>query len=130
MADLVHPEISGIMNGQLRPQPLYRTRRGHARHAIRGVTTSSLALVDALEGEEPTLGGKDGEGGGRHEKIFSVTIPAMGTIIPTDKLILANRAELERWDVYNKHPGSILFLSSKGAANSFLVRVAGRSDSR
>ena len=60
MANLVHPEISEILDGQLRPEPLYRTRRGRGRPATRSVTTSSSALADAMEGEEPTPGVKGG----------------------------------------------------------------------
>ena len=54
-------------------------------NATRGVTPSSSALVDALECEQLTLGGK---GSGQHEGVY--------------ELILANGAELEHWDVYNK----------------------------
>ena len=104
MANLVHPKISEVLNGQFRPEPLYRTRRGRGRHTTRGVITSSSALADALEGEEPTPGGESIEGGEQHEEIFSVTVPSMATVPPTDGLILANRAELVRWDAYNKQP--------------------------
>ena len=62
MANLVHPEFSKSWDGQLRPEPFYRTRHGGCgRSVTRGVTTSSSALADALEDEEPTPGG---EGGG------------------------------------------------------------------
>ena len=41
MANLVHPEISKILDGQLRPEPLQHwTRRGRGRPATRGVSTS------------------------------------------------------------------------------------------
>ena len=50
-----------ILDRQLRPKPLYRTRGGHSRPALRGVTASSSTLADALEGKKPTPGG---EGGG------------------------------------------------------------------
>ena len=65
----------------------------------RGVTPSSSALVDAMECEELTLAGK---GSGQHEGVSSVAVPSMVTVPPTDELILANGAELEHWDVYNK----------------------------
>ena len=55
-----------------------------------------------------------------------MTISSMVTVPPTDERILANGAELERWGVYNKHLYNVLFLSTKGAVNSFLVRFAGR----
>ena len=132
MANLVHPEISEILGGQLRPQLLYRTGYGRGRPATRGVTTSSSALADALKGEESAPGGESIEGGGQDEEISSVTVPSMATVPPTDELILANRAELliVRWDAYNKQMYSVLFLCTKDAANSFLVRFAGRPDSR
>ena len=82
------------------------------------MTTSSSALADALEGEEPTAGGEGGEGGGPHKEIFSVAVPSMVTVPPTDELILANRAELEHWDASDKQFYSIIFLSTKGAANT------------
>ena len=47
-----------------------------------------------------------------------------------DELIFTNGAELERRDAYNKQLFSALFLSTKGEANSFLFRFAGRTDSR
>ena len=47
-----------------------------------------------------------------------------------DELILANGAELERRDAHNKQLFSALILPTKGVANSFLVRFAGRTDSR
>ena len=59
-----------------------------------------------------------------------MTVPSMVIVSPTDERILANRAELVRWDVYNKKLYSVLFLCTKGAANSFLVRFVGRPDSR
>ena len=127
MANLVHPEISEILDGQLRPELLYRNRRGRGRPATRSVTTSSSALADAMEGEKPTPGV---EGGGQHEEISSVTVASMATVPSTDELILANRAELVQWDAYNKQLYSVVFLYTKGAANSFLVRFAGRPSSR
>ena len=58
MVNLVDPEISEMFaDGQLRPEALYRTRRSSDRPATKGVTTSSSALFDNLEGEEPTPGG-------------------------------------------------------------------------
>ena len=96
MANSVHPEMFKILNAQLRPEPLYRTRRGWGRPVTRSVTTSSSALADALEGEELTPGGKGVEGGGHDEEISSVTIPSTVTVPPTGELILANRFELER----------------------------------
>ena len=54
----------------------------------------------------------------------------MLTVPPTDELTLANRAELVRWDAYNKQLYSVLFLFTKRASNSFLVRFAGRPNSR
>ena len=71
---------------------IYRTRRGHGRPATRGMAISSSALADALEGKEPIPGVKGREGGGQHEDFFSVTVPSMATVPPTDELILANRA--------------------------------------
>ena len=130
MANLIHSEISEILDGQLSPEPLYRTRCGRGRPVIRGVTTSSLALADALEGEESTPGGEGIEGGGQHEESASVTVLLMTTVPPTDELILANQAELVRWDAYNKQLYSVLFLCTKGAANSFVVCFAGRPNSR
>ena len=115
MANLVHAEISEILDGQLHPEPLYWTRYGRDRPATRGVTTSSLALADALEGEELTPGGEGGKCGEGPDEISSVTVP------PTDELILADGAKLERWDAYNKQLFSVLFLSIKGAADSFAI---------
>ena len=92
--NLVHPEISEILDGQLRPESLYRTRRGRGRPATRGATTSSSALADAMEGEEPTPGGEGMEGGGKHEEISSATVSSMATAPSMDELILANRADL------------------------------------
>ena len=97
MANLVHPEISKILNGQLRPEPLYyRTRHGCGRPSTKGVSTNSLVLADALEGEEPRSGGEGREGGEQHADIPSVAVLSMVTVPPTDELILANRDELER----------------------------------
>ena len=62
MANLVYLELSEILDGQLRPEQLYRTRRGCGRLTTRGITTNSSALVDALEGGEPTPDGEGGEG--------------------------------------------------------------------
>ena len=118
------------LDGQFHPEPLYRTRRGRGRAVTRGVTTSSSALADALEGEELTPGGEGGEDGGQHEKIFSVTVPSMVTVPPTDEPILANRAEMERWDTSDKQLYSTLFLSIKSAANTFPVLFAESCDSR
>ena len=92
--------------------------------------TSSSALADALEDEETTPGGEGRKGGGHHEEIFTVTVPSMVTVLLTDELILANRAELLRWDAYHNQLYSILYLSTKGEANSFLVRFVGRPNSR
>ena len=97
-ANLVHKKISETPDGQLRLEPLYRTRRGRGRPKIRSVTTISLALADAMEGEEPTPGV---QGGGQHEEISSMTVSSMATVPSTDELILANRAELVQWDAYN-----------------------------
>ena len=58
-----------------------------------------------------------------------MTTPPMVTVPPTDGLILANKAEIGRRDAYNKQLYRVLFLSTKGAANSFLVHFTGRSDS-
>ena len=60
----MHPEISEVLDGQLCPNPLYRTRRGHGEPATREVTTSSSALADALAEEELIPGD---EGVGRNE---------------------------------------------------------------
>ena len=132
MANLVRPDISKILDGRLRPEPLfdYRTRRGRGRPATSGMATSSSVPADALKGEETTPVGEGGEGDGRHEEIFSLTVPSMVTVPPTDELIFANGAELERWDACNQKLYSVLFLSTKGSANSFLERFAGRPDSR
>ena len=112
----------------MRPESLYRTRHGRGRPATRVIITSRSAPVDPLNGEEWSSGGQNGESDGRHEKI---TVPSMVTVPPTDEHIFANGAELERWDdVYNKQLYSVLFVSTKGAATSFLVRFAGRSGSR
>ena len=99
MANSIYPEISEILDGQWRPEPLYRTRRGRGRPTTRGVTAIKSALADVLEGEEQTPGG---EGGGQHDKIFSLTISSMVTVPRTDELILTNEAELESQDVNNK----------------------------
>ena len=58
MVNMVHPEISETLDGQLRPESLYRSRRDHGRPGTRSEITSCLALADALEGEEPTTGGE------------------------------------------------------------------------
>ena len=91
MANMVHLKVSKILDGQLRPEPLYRTGRGRGRPATKGVTTSSSEVADAVEGEEPTPGVR---GEGRHEEISSVTVPSMATVPSMDELILVNRAEL------------------------------------
>ena len=96
MANLVHPETSKILNDQLRPEPLYRTRHGCGKPSTKGVSTNSLVLADALKGEEPTSGGEGRKGGEQHEDISSVTVLSMVTVPPTDELILSNRDELER----------------------------------
>ena len=127
MANMVHLEVSQILDGQLRPEPLYRTGRGRGRPATKGVTTSSSEVADAVEGEEPTPGVR---GEGQHDEISSVTVPSMAIVPSMDELILVNRAELVQWDAYNKQLYSILFLCTKGAANSFFVRFAGRPGSR
>ena len=57
-----------------------------------------------------------------------MTVLSTVTVPPTFELILTNRAELERWDVFNKKFYSVLFLSIQGAVNSFLVHVTGRPD--
>ena len=67
MANLVYPEISEVLDGQWRPEPLHQTRRCRGRSATRGVGTSSSALADALEDEEPTQCGEGGEGGVQHK---------------------------------------------------------------
>ena len=126
MANLVHAEISEILDGQLRPEPLYRTRRGRGRPATRGMATSSSALADAMEGEEPTPGREGIKGEGQHKEISSGTVPSMATVLSMDELILANGDEIVQWDAYNKQLYSVLFLWTKDAANRFLVRFAGR----
>ena len=130
MAKLVHPSFFLILDGHLRPELLYRIRRGRGRPATRGVITSSSTLSDVLENEEPTPGGVGGEGGEQHEEVSSVIVPSMVTVPPTDELVLTNQGELERWDAYNKQLCSVLLSSTKSAVNSFLFRFAGRSDSR
>ena len=130
MANFVHPGFSEIPNDQSRPESLYRIRCGRGRHATMGVTTSSAALADTPEGEELTPGGEDGAGGGEYEEIYLLTVPSMATVSPMDELILANRDERVRWDAFNKHFYSVLFLCTKGVANSFFVRFGGRPDSR
>ena len=77
MVNLVHPEISEILDGQLRPESLYRIRRGRGRPTIRSATTN------AVEGEELAPGGEGREGGGQHEEISSITVPVDGDS-PTD----------------------------------------------
>ena len=59
-----------------------------------------------------------------------MTVPSMVTVPATDEVILANEAELERWDISIKKLCSILFLSTKSAPNGFLIRLAGRPASR
>ena len=109
------------LDGQLHPEPLFRTRRGRCRSTIRVVTTSSLTLADALDSEKPTPGD---EQFGWNEEISLVTVP------PTDELILTNGAEHERWDTYNKQPYNVLFWLNNSPTRSFPVHVAGRPDSR
>ena len=87
MTNLIRPEIYEILDGQLRPEPLYRTRRGRGRPATRGVATSSSALVDAMEGEEPTPGREGIEGEGQHEEFSSVAVPSMATVPSTDERV-------------------------------------------
>ena len=130
MANLVHRKISEILFGQLRPEPLYRTRRGRGRPEARGVTTSSSALADAMEGEKPTPGQEGIECGGQHEEISSMTVPSMATVPSTDEVTLANRTELAQWEAYNKQLYNVLILCTKGTANSFLVHSDGRPGSR
>ena len=85
MANLIHPEIFETVDGQLRPKVFYRTRHSRGRSATRGVVTSSLALADALEGEEPTPGGESAKYGRQHKEISSVIVSSMMTVSsPTD----------------------------------------------
>ena len=126
MIKIVHK----LLDDLLRPEPLYRTSCGRGRPATRGVSISRSALAGVLEGEEPTPGGEGSKGGRRYENISSVAVPSMVTVPPTDEVILTNGAEFERWDVCNKKLYSILFLSTKGAVNSFLVCFAGGPDPR
>ena len=118
MANLVHPEISELLDDQLRPELLYRTRRGRDRPATRGVITSSSTLADFLKG------------GGQHEEISSVTFPSMATVPPTDEGILVNQAELVQWDAYKKELYSVLFLCGKKRRQQLLVHFEGRPGSR
>ena len=69
MASMVHPESSETLDSELRPEPLYQTRRGRGRPATRSVTTSSSTLADALKDEEPTPGEDGGNVGGQHGEI-------------------------------------------------------------
>ena len=96
MVILVQPEISYILDAQLRPESLYRTRRGSGRPATNGVTTNSSARADALEDEEPTPGGEGERGCGLHEETPSVTVPLMVPVPSMNGLILTNGAEPER----------------------------------
>ena len=48
-----------------------------------------------------------------------MTVLPTATVPLADERILANSTGLERWDTYNKHIFSVLFLSTKGAAKSF-----------
>ena len=90
---LVHPQSNKILDGQLRLELLYQTRRGGGRPATREVTTSGLALADTLEGEERTPGGEGGKGRGeRQEENSFVTVLTMVTVPPTEEHILANGA--------------------------------------
>ena len=94
------------------------------------MTTSSSVLADAMEGEELTPGREGIEDGGQQEEISLVTVSSMATVPSTDERILDNGVELMQWDAYNKQLYSVLFLCTKGAANSFLVCCAGRPGSR
>ena len=87
--NLVHPQISEILDGQFRSEPLYRTRRGRGRPAKRGVTTSSSALANDMERKEATPGV---EGGGQYEEISSVTVPSM--VIVHRRMNLSSPIEL------------------------------------
>ena len=63
MSNFVPPESFKVLDGQLRPKPLYRTRFGHGRLATRAMTTSSSVLASVLEDKQSTPGGKgDGHG--------------------------------------------------------------------
>ena len=94
------------------------------------MTTSSSLLANTLVGEEPIPVGplvtndEGGEADGRHEEI-TVTVLPMVIAPPTNKRILTNEAELERWDAYKKKLFSVLFLSTKDAVNRFIVCFAG-----
>ena len=68
------------------------------------------------------------KGGVKTKKLPRVT--SMVTVSSMDELILAHRAELERWGAYNKQLNSVLFLVTKWADNRFLARFATRPDSR
>ena len=129
MANLVRPKLEEILDGQLRPEPLYRTRRGCDRSTTRGVTTSNSALGDPLEGQEPTPGGENGECGGRHEEIPSVTVLSTVIATTTDERILAKGAELKGRSTYNKQHFGVLLLSIKSTANSFFLHFTGRLNS-
>ena len=61
MSNYVPQENCKILDGQLHPEKLYRSRHGRGTLTTRGVTISSSVLADALEDEESTPGG---EGGG------------------------------------------------------------------
>ena len=65
------PEISKILDGQLHPEPLYRSRHDRGRLITRGVIISISALADALEDEESTSGG---EGGGHVSPIRHIAL--------------------------------------------------------
>ena len=62
-ANLAHNNISGILDDQLHPEPLYWTRCGRGGSATRGGITSSSVLVDNLENEGLTPGSALGAGG-------------------------------------------------------------------
>ena len=117
------------LDAQLHPKPLYRANAVGGT-ATRGVATSSSALTAAFKGEELALVGKGGECGGRQDKISSVKVSLMVTVPLTNESILTYGAELERWNANNKQRFSVLIIYFKGAANSFLIRFAGRPDSR
>ena len=59
-----------------------------------------------------------------------MTVPPTVTVPPMEERILANGAELERWHPHNIKLFSVLTLSTKGGASSFLIRFAERFDSR
>ena len=68
MANFVNPEFSKILNGQLRPEPLYRTRCGRGRPAARGVAISSSSLADAWKEKSPHPAAKAEKAAGNSRK--------------------------------------------------------------